>query len=315
MVEKCDFATTINRRRFLSTSLASSALLSTVVSAQQPKNQEYSIMQDGKCISITPLYFDGLSVENFYDYRTPETKPSSYQYASFGTENLQRKDTSILFLYEGPKGLSLVMVHGKLGSGNKYKAVTFRITGLPANGKWVMKDDEYDGSTNVDTFDFSTTEKKNGKQSATSTVSWTWRDDRTDGGVFHGLDTNFKLSIHPAFNRNASFWNEEPGDYGEIKKWEILSGDPSNPVRMELDLNKPVTIQSGACSKQMQQSTNETTQDSTTSSKASKSQQTKKVNKRNSPDQRGSEQSFFDSLWKSVTSILNGIVTFFTSLY
>ncbi|WP_227376149.1 hypothetical protein [Haladaptatus halobius] len=308
-------SSTISRRRFISATVASTAILGGVSSAgalQSDGNTQYTIEQDGKCIPIQPLSMSGLPVEQFYDYRTPDTDPSSYKYASFGTESLQRKNTSIIFLYKGPMGLSLVMVHDKLEAGNG-GAVSFNVTNLPVKGKFVIKDDQYDGPTNRDTFDYSKHRNWNGKETATATIHWTWQGGRADGAVYRGLGDKFEFTIHPKFNKQALL-SDAGGNYnGNVERWQVLSGDINNPTRTQLKMNKPVKITTKACESGSKQTTTkkttkgnggggETTTTSTTTTGTS-GVNTKK------------NKSFLDKLWNGFASAINSVVSFFTNLF
>ncbi len=297
----------IDRRRFIQATIASTAVLGGVSSAdalQSDSSSQFAIKQDGKCIPLEPISMSGLPVEQFYDYRTPETDPSSYKYASYGTESLQRKNTSLLFLYKGPKGLSLVMIHDKVDSGNG-GAASFRITSLPVKGKFIIKDDHYDSSTNLDTWDYSVNRNWNGKKSANAVVHWTWQDGRADGGVYRGLGNDFEFTIHPQFNKKALL-SDEGGEYqGNVKKWEVLSGNPNNPTRTKLKMNEPVTITSKGCAAETTQQTQQTatsepTETSTTASPSNKN---------------SGGKSFFGKLWAGIASVLDSVVSFFTSLF
>jgi hypothetical protein len=303
---------TINRRRFVQATVASTAILGGVssVDAQSGSNAQFSIEQDGKCIPIEPLSMSGLPVEEFYDYRTPDTDPSSYKYASFGTENLQRKNTSILFLYEGPKGLSLVMIHDKIDAGAG-GAVTFRMTNLPVKGKFIIKDDSYDASTNRDTFDYSKHRNWNGKESASANISWTWQRGRADGAVYRNLGNDFKITINPQFNENAVLAGEGGPYNGKIKNWEVLSGNVNNPTRTKLNMNKPVTITSKGC---QSETTTQTTQQ-TTEGTGEKGQTTTSMKETTTTPPSDGSQGFFGKLWSGFISLIEGVVSFFTSLF
>ncbi len=308
---------TINRRRFVQATVASTAILGGVSSAdaQSGNNAQYSIEQDGKCIPIKPLSMTGLPIQEFYDYRTPDTDPSSYKYASFGTQNLQRKDTSILFLYKGPQGLSLVAIHDKIDQG-KGGAVTFRITNLPVHGKFVVKDDKYDAQTNMDTFDYSKHRNWNGKESASANVSWTWQEGRSDGMAYRGLGNDFNITINPQFNEKAVLAGEANKNsvyQGKIKEWEVLSGDVNNPTRTKLNMNKPVTISSKAC-KSEKTTTKKTTTQKTTENNASGGSTTSSTSTTTSAPSSGSK-GFFGKLWSGFVSLIEGVVSFFTSLF
>ncbi|MCO8243973.1 MULTISPECIES: hypothetical protein [unclassified Haladaptatus] len=305
---------TINRRRFVQATVASTAILGGISSAdaqQSGNTPQYSLEQDGKCIPITPLSMQGLPIKEFYDYRTPDTDPSSYKYASFGTQNLQREDTSILFLYKGPQGLSLVAIHDKIDAG-KGGAVTFRITNLPVNGKFVVEDDSYDAQTNLDTFDYSKHRDWNGKETASANVSWTWQEGRADGMAYRGIGNDFNITINPQFNEKAVLAgeSEQNGVYqGKIKKWEVLSGDVNNPTRTKLNMNKPVTISSQSCKAETttQTTTQKTTEKTTTGGSTTSSTTT-------TPPSSGSK-GFFGKLWSGFASLIESVVSFFTSLF
>ncbi|WP_227354939.1 hypothetical protein [Haladaptatus salinisoli] len=306
---------TISRRRFVSATVASTALLGGVSSAgalQSDGNAQYSIEQDGKCIPIQPLSMSGLPVEQFYDYRTPDTDPSSYKYASFGTESLQRKNTSILFLYEGPKGLSLVMVHDKLDAGNG-GAVSFNITSLPVNGKFVVRDDQYDGSTNRDTFDYSKHRNWNGKETATATIHWTWQGGRADGAVYRGLGDKFEFTIHPKFNKKALL-SDASGNYsGNVEKWQVLSGNVNNPTRTQLNMNKPITISANKCQSGSNQTT--TTKKAGEGNGGGGETPTTTTTTGTSGVNAKKNESFLDKLWSGFASAINSVVSFFTNLF
>ncbi|MHC3437039.1 hypothetical protein ACYJ1Y_02825 [Natrialbaceae archaeon A-gly3] len=220
----------------------------SVASSHSPDS--YVLEQGGVCQPIEPLSTDG-TVEEFYDYRSHETHPPDVDrlYSSYGTTHLQEDDTSILFLHEGTDGLSLVMVHGQLEGDGDGGLVTFEIDGLPEGADWVVRDDDYggeDSETNVDEFD---------SGPGWASASWVWRDARTDGGAINGgLDGEFALTIHPAFNDDAEFADDaddliEDGVYdnGTIDDWEVLSGETADPERTALSLEEPVTIRTGGC--------------------------------------------------------------------
>ncbi|SIQ96435.1 hypothetical protein SAMN05421858_0956 [Haladaptatus litoreus] len=304
-------STTIARRQFVKATIASTAVLGGVSStgaAQSNGNSQFAIKQGGKCIPIEPLSLSGLPIEEFYDYRTPDTDPMSYKYASFGTENLQRDDTSIMFLYDGPKGLSLVMVHDKLDSDGG-GAVSFRITNLPVQGKFVVKDDSYDDSTNHDTFDYSKHRNWNGKETANATIHWTWQGGRSDGAVYRGLGNDFEFTIHPQFNGQALLSDQQGSEYeGQVNKWEVLSGNANNPTRTKLKMNEKATITSNGCGS----GTTETTGNETTNGgEGTTTGTTSNPSDVNSEGSKG----FFAKLWDGISSILNSVVSFFTNLF
>ncbi len=199
----------------------------------------YSVLQDGDCTTISTFGDGSQSVEAFYDYRTPETDPSSYTYSSLGTMDLQQDDTSILFLYEGTEGTSLVLVHDRVYGGTNGSAVTMQFDGLPEEGEWVVEDDSY--SDNIsggpnDEFDHEET---------SSRITWVFGDNRSDGAAFRGGlgDDDVELTIDPAFNDNADF-RVYPG---EITEWQALSSGDDGTERTSLDF-QPIELRSGPCS-------------------------------------------------------------------
>ncbi|WP_137283587.1 hypothetical protein [Halorussus salinisoli] len=196
----------------------------------------FVVEQGDRCIPITPLS-DDETAEAFYDYRTPYTSPSGAAYSSYGTTDLQRPETSICFLYDGPEGLSLVLVHDKLNDGTSGGAVTFDLAfENPDRGSWVVGDDDYDAPSNYDSF----SQTGDGWK-----VDWTWTDRRSDGGVYKPLGDDFAVTIRPAFNEAAALYGD-PYE-GEITDWQLLSGDRDDPERFSLAMDEPLTIRVGSC--------------------------------------------------------------------
>jgi hypothetical protein len=225
--------TPISRRGVLATIAAG---ITGSAAARSEESSQYVVEQGDRCIPITPLSTDQ-TAEAFYDYRTPNTSPSGDAYSSYGTTDLQRSDTSICFLYEGPEGLSLVALHDELSENGNGGAVTFRLdVENPERGAWVVGDDDYDAPTNYDSF----TPTAGGWR-----VDWTWAGGRSDGGVYRPLGDDFAVTIDPAFNEGAALY----GDHyeGEITDWQVLSGDRSDPDRVSLALDRPITIRPGSC--------------------------------------------------------------------
>ena len=203
--------------------------------------ESYVIQQGDRCHELVPLSSDG-TVEEFYDYRNHVTHPDApdedRQYSSYGTTHLQESDTSILFLHEGADGLSLVIVHDELDGGTDGGSATFEIAGLPADGEWVIEDDNYP-SAEDDTFDHG---------DGWSEITWVWGIDRTDGAAFNGgLDEPFSIAIDPAFNEEANYRWTDDGHDGDITEWNALSGETANPDRIDLSLDEPIVIRSGTC--------------------------------------------------------------------
>lgn len=202
--------------------------------------------QDDRCVELTPLSGDE-SVEAFYDYRYPTERyegvsgSEGYTYSSAGTTDLQRDRTSLLFLYEGPDGLSLVVVHGRLEGDDDGGVVTLTMRGMPASASWVVRDDYYleggqPAASNFDRWD---------GDGEVHELDWAYKGGRTDGGAVRGLGREFEFTVEPAFNDDAALADDH--DFGPIEAWEALSGDRENPERFPLRLDRPVTVRTGGC--------------------------------------------------------------------
>lgn len=176
---------------------------------------------------VEPLS-NGETVESFYGVQ-----------AGVSDTGLEQPDTSIIFLWEGPDGTSLVVVHdeaGTLGGG----AATLNFTGYPAfgvpsvgpapaipgEGNWVVKDDPADFQA---------------PSEPPNVVSWSWLDYYNDGGAYRGgMNGTFVIHVEPAFNGSAL---EPPRDPGTVDDWVFLSGDPANPTEIPLDMETPLVIE------------------------------------------------------------------------
>ncbi len=215
---------------------------------------EFVVEQGGDCVPVTPLSGD-LPVEAFYDYQLPAGKfegtsgasdEGGPYFRSLGTEALQRADASLLFLYRGPKGLSLVVLHGSLDEGEHGGgSATFAISGLPADGSWVVQDDRYldpetgePAGTNYDRWRV---------VGSTHVVTWTWTADSTDGGAFRDVSSALDggVTVDPAFDDAAERLAHNYD--GTVTDWQVLSGALDDPDRRSLALDEPVTIRKGSC--------------------------------------------------------------------
>ncbi|UPM45011.1 cell surface glycoprotein related protein [Halocatena salina] len=212
--------------------VASTPLTSTMA---QKSPQTFVIEQGDRSIRVTPLGDGSRSVEEFYDYRSPATEPEG-QYGSYGTSNIQINQVSQLFIYRGSSGLSLVFLHDK--SGDEGGAViTGDISGLPANGDWVVEDDTYNNRDDV--FQHN---------DGSSHIEWLLRGNRTDGAAFRGLgrSSDTTITVDMKFNeRSANYPFEEwegPPDQNEIERWVVRSGTGE---MIALDMNDPIEISSG----------------------------------------------------------------------
>lgn len=205
---------------------------SGTVAADPPKQpgKPYRLVQGERCIEVTPLQGSETAAE-FYDWNAAETL-----YSSQATADLQRPDTSQLFLYEAPDGaVSLVIIHGKFGGSHDGGSASLTFHGLPEDGTWQTRDDFYDEPTNYDVW-------RSGEVDA---VDWTWDGGRTDGGVYGPLGGHFEIEIEPAFNQDAALY-EEYYD-GEITEWQVLSGDLDDPDRITIDMDRPIRLEVGPC--------------------------------------------------------------------
>ncbi len=211
-----------------------------------PTNDGYVVEQAGDCHQIEALSSSG-TVEAFYDYRNHETHSEGVDrmYSSYGTEHLQEDNTSVLFLHQGTDGLSLVMIHDQVDGDTTGGVATFEISGVPAETEWVVQDDLYEGETNmVEWYD----------EDGWIGADWIWSEARTDGGAIQGgLNDEFAMTIHPAFNEDAALYDDEDiydpdfHENGTIDDWEALSGDVDDPDSIDLSLEEPVTIRTGTC--------------------------------------------------------------------
>ncbi|EMA38704.1 PGF-pre-PGF domain-containing protein [Halobiforma nitratireducens] len=212
-----------------------------------PSDHTYVIEQGDACQEIEPLSTSE-SVDSFYDYRNHETHPESADrmYSSYGTEHFQENNASLLFLHEGTDGISLVAVHDRVDGETTGGVASFDIVGLPHEADWEVKNDDYDGPTNMDEFD---------RGDGWAAADWIWIESRTGGGAIQGgLNDPFAVTVHPAFNEDATHYENDDlydpdwYDGGEIEEWHVLSGDADDPDRWELtSLEEPVTIRTGNC--------------------------------------------------------------------
>ncbi len=217
--------------------VASAGSSSANTSVEPVESDAYAVVQGDRCLPIEPLGDGHQTVSEFYDYRNPATDPESYTYSSYGTTQLQEDDTSLLFLHEGSDGLSLVLLHDRLDGDTNGGAVTMQIDDLPAEGEWVVEDDDYEGRD--DEFDHAET---------SSRITWVWSAGRTDGAAFNGgLDDSFEIDITPAFNEMADFRYDTGGYDGQITDWQVLTGDDHDPERVSLALDESVTVRSAGC--------------------------------------------------------------------
>lgn len=201
----------------------------------------YVIEQGDQCVDVTPVVNESQSVEAFYDYRHPDSEPNATTYSSHGTTAYQADNTSILVLYRGSEGTSLVIVHEALhqpaSEGTNGSSATFTVTGLsPDDDGWVVEDDDYDAQD--DRFDHFGTY---------SEIDWVWAQGRTDGAAYRGLDRDVEIGIEPAFNESADL--RYGGHYaGYVHDWQVITATDGGFERVSLDsLSENVTVRDGYC--------------------------------------------------------------------
>lgn len=212
---------------------------------------QYSLEQDGTCVPLIPLSGE-TPVEDFYDYRLPERYVSEANgasdpgegpyYSSAGTDSLQRPATSVLFLYDGPEGLSLVVVHGTVTDDDEGGSVTFTVSSVPADAEWVVKDDYYEDPDTGEIANSNYDRWRTGGRA--HEIDWTW-GGKTDGGALRDLGDEFELEIDPAFNEDAALYEEHYE--GDVEAWQALVGSQTGIDRVSLSMDEPVTVRSGGC--------------------------------------------------------------------
>jgi len=242
-----------------------SALFAPVVSAQseqpgddEPADNEYTyrIVQGDQEFEVRPIQGD-VPAEAFYDYRDPyqsrENPSWGRSFSSRGTTDYQQDSTSILMLYEGPNGVSLIAVHDKyhenLDNATAGSSVSFQLTGLPDDGEWAMIDDDYgwriedEEKGDVAQLDADHRAGAAGNdgeppEGVDARLSWAWMTGRTDGMAYRGLaQEDLSITLDPAFNENSYHRvgddrrpDEEPDDpeegeeyNGTIDDWQFIT--------------------------------------------------------------------------------------------
>jgi hypothetical protein len=208
-------------------------------------NQSYVAIQGDECTPISS-FSDNESAIEYYDYRLPENysdnpyaNATGSAFGSEGTIDLQEPNGSIVFLYTDTTEDStyLVFVNGQEANNESTGgAATFEITGLPEDGNWTVRDDDYNDTTSVDNWSVTNT---------TTTVDWIWSDAATDGGVYSGIDNDTNVTVDPAFNEEAELFGQNGN--GTVETWQVLSNESDNVTRTELDLNESLQIAGGTC--------------------------------------------------------------------
>jgi len=239
------------------------ALFAPVVSAQNESDQQpaadentYRIVQGDQEFTVEPIQ-GAVPVEEFYDYRYPyqsrEDPSWGRSFSSEGTVPYQQDSASILMLYEGPNGVSLVAVHDKYHeereNGTAGSSVSWELTGLPEDGEWAVIDDDYDWrNETVEKDDIHQLDADHRAGAAgndgeppegvDARLSWVWTNGRTDGMAYRGVGgEDVSITIDPAFNENSYHRygdrrrpDEEPDEpeagpeyNGTIDDWQVIS--------------------------------------------------------------------------------------------
>lgn len=254
------------------------------VSAEAETNAtdpSYQVVQGEQVVPIEPIEGDQ-PVEEFYDYRHPEIGDRDHpfwgrSFSSEGTVEYQQDDASILMLYDGPEGVSLVAVHDRYhdnqSQGTTGGSVSWELSGLPEDGEWAVIDDDYgwvsDDEEKDDIFYLDEDHRAGAAgndgeppRDVDAMMSWVWLTSRTDGMAFRGIGTEPSITIDPAFNsdsyhrygdqRRADEPPDRPGMgeryNGTIDDWQLIvpAGD-SEFDRISLQqLDEPVEIRSTA---------------------------------------------------------------------
>lgn len=207
-------------------------------------NETVAVVQGGTCYEVQALGDGTQNVSQFYEYRT-----HSGMYSSQGTTDIQIADTSQVFFYQGSDGLSMVVLHDETGSGDRTGggAVSANVTGLPVDGEWVVRDDQYGGEDDLWNLSGSSAE-----------IHWAWSGNRTDGAVFQGLDSqNWEnITVEFAFNEQAQLypyekWQGEPA----ANRVDALGLRTANGSVEELAMDEPITVVREGCPSQEEPTT------------------------------------------------------------
>jgi len=260
------------------------ALFAPVAYAQESEstaeNTSYRIVQGDQEVAVEPIE-GNVPVEEFYDYRYPyqsRDNPSwGRSFSSEGTSQYQQDDTSILMLYEGPNGVSLVAIHDKYyenpENGTQGSSVSWQLTGLPDDGEWAVIDDDYDWrneSVEKDDIHRLAADHRAGAagndgeppEGVDAQLSWVWTTGRSDGMAYRGLGgDDVSITIDPAFNEDSYHRygddrrpDEDPDDpeegeqyNGSIEDWQVITAtDDGNDFRRVWfdSLEQEVTVES-----------------------------------------------------------------------
>ncbi|QLG64315.1 PKD domain-containing protein [Halorarum salinum] len=213
-------------------------LLAPPAAADTPST--VAVAQGSNCYTVTPVVDESQTVEEFYDYRNPETDPSG-DYSSYGTDEYQEPRSSSMFFYTGSEGTSLVVVHGQRGDQGNGSTVSWDVSGLPSDWDLAVQDDEYENDTQDDNFDTGDT---------TADIDWMYNNLRNDGAAFRGLESEEfdTITIEPRYNEEADAWGDwfySGSDQYHVESWTLM--EEGGETVGELALDQEVTITAGPC--------------------------------------------------------------------
>jgi predicted ribosomally synthesized peptide with SipW-like signal peptide len=204
-------------------------------------DDEYYVSYGGESYCIRAISGDE-STEEFYDYDAGEWSSLN--------KDIQRRNTTVLFLYEDDEGdLHLFIIHNQLDntrSSEEGFVASVTVEGAEG-GQWLNAawTDQDEPGTDID-------EYQNADGSNVATADWAWQNRKTDGGVLGTLDEDFALRVTPALNDAATYdGNSVFQDQTDIERLVLLDGDTSTEVVLEDTVGTdgdldPVTIHS-AC--------------------------------------------------------------------
>lgn len=168
------------------------------VSAAHGAPETYRLVQGGTEYAVTPVTYTAggspVSIEDFYNYAAAPNLGGSNT-----PLELEENFRSRMFLYHDETtttgGLYLVILHddnSNEAGGTKSRQAFFQFSGLPADGSWVVDEDNDPSEDLGDAVDF----------------YWQWFPRWSDGGAFGALacdpesDTGFSITVTPDFDPN-----------------------------------------------------------------------------------------------------------------
>jgi hypothetical protein len=187
----------------------------------------YTVTQGGMTYDVAPLA-SSQSITEYYAYELVSDIPAGPFNASSARTDIEVSETSLLFLYGGTDGLSLVALHdrpeGQLGETPATGgSVDMTFSNLPGTASWVVQDDPGEDPYAV--------------SGGTSTVGWNWIGCCTDGGALNG-----GLAEWLASSGEDQCITVEGTFNSGIDEWWYLSGDSDSLGVMPLDMGMPVEI-------------------------------------------------------------------------